>query len=165
VSSVRQAIGLVGRAQLLRWAQLLVYAGGRADPLGDPLLLTAATRGRLLEELVLVRQGRNGRPVDPEQPGRAFLVGVLSLLDVVLGVPMERVVAQLPLDPRIVGALLLRRGELGQLLRLVELHERDDVRGMNLVAASLDDLPLHELTIGQLRATRWADELTRAIAA
>jgi c-di-GMP-related signal transduction protein len=164
VGSVRQAISLIGRVQLLRWAQLLVYAGGFSDPLGDPLLLTAATRGRLLEELVRQRQQARGRAGDPEQAGRAFLVGVLSLLDVLLGVPMSEVIADLPLDPRIIAALLLRSGELGELLRLVELYERDDVEGMNLLHASLGDPPIGDLWVRHLEASCWADELTRAMA-
>ncbi|MEG1325690.1 MAG: signal transduction protein, partial [Janthinobacterium sp.] len=50
----------------------------------------------------------------------AFMTGVFSLLDVLLGMPMEEIIATLNLAPEVSTALLERNGELGTLLALVE---------------------------------------------
>ncbi|MDB5962152.1 MAG: hypothetical protein JWP59_3446 [Massilia sp.] len=109
-----QAIDHLGRRQLLRWLQLLLYARPRADGLINPLLPIAARCAAQIESLC--KQHGYGR----DEQDLAFQVGVFSLLDVLLRIPMAEIVSALMLPPDLAGALLERSGVLGRLLALVE---------------------------------------------
>lgn len=75
VSSLNQAIIALGRRQLLRWLQLLLFADQQKEGGGGPLLQLAAIRGRMLELLA-----QSAAPSDKEYQDRAFMSGILSLL-------------------------------------------------------------------------------------
>jgi EAL and modified HD-GYP domain-containing signal transduction protein len=113
ITSFAQAIGLLGRRQLQRWLQLLLYARQREDGLPNPLLPVAALRAAQMETLCKQRGG------DRDAQDLAFMVGVFSLLDTLLGIPMAQIVAELKLAPAIAAALTERSGALGRLLALV----------------------------------------------
>jgi c-di-GMP-related signal transduction protein len=51
ITSLRHAITVLGRRQLQRWLQLLVFSSGAQAGASNPLLMLAATRGRLMELL------------------------------------------------------------------------------------------------------------------
>jgi c-di-GMP-related signal transduction protein len=77
VTSLKQCLVILGRRQLQRWVQLLLYAVPHHDMAENPLLHTAATRARLMELLA-----QRGTQANSEAQDRAFMVGILSLLDV-----------------------------------------------------------------------------------
>lgn len=134
ISSLRHAITVLGRRQLQRWLQLLLYTdpSGKAN-FGDPLLQLAATRGRLME-LIAAHQAKG----DDRLSEQAFMVGVLSLTPVLFNVSMAQVLSQVALATPISDALLNRKGRLGQYLAVVEAMERDDPEEL---AAPLRELP------------------------
>ncbi|MDN8915731.1 hypothetical protein Q0O72_14075, partial [Staphylococcus aureus] len=70
-----------------------------------------------------------------------FVAGMFSLLDRLLGLPMQEVLETIPLPDEVVAALLKREGKYGPFLALAEACELNS----NLVAslaASLDISPL-----------------------
>jgi len=84
---------VLGRRQLQRWIQLLLYTVGDAASQNSPLLQLAASRGRLMELLAKAQ-----RPGSGDYHERAFMVGILSLLDALLGLPMTEILSQLSLN-------------------------------------------------------------------
>jgi EAL and modified HD-GYP domain-containing signal transduction protein len=144
-----QAIVRLGRRQLLRWLQLLLYARPRADGLANPLLPIAALRAAQIESLCKQRGG--GR----EAQDLAFQVGVFSLLDVLLGMPMDEIVAALMLPAETAGALLERRGAVGRLLALVEAQAPP----VSMLAAL--DLTPQQWWHSQLHGFHWAIQVSR----
>lgn len=114
IHNFAQAIDRLGRRQLLRWLQLLLYARPRADGLANPLLPIAAMRAARIESLC------KQHGCDRDAQDLSFQVGVFSLLDILLGMPMSEIVAALSLPPPSAGALLYRSGVIGGLLALVE---------------------------------------------
>jgi c-di-GMP-related signal transduction protein len=122
VTSLRHAISLLGRRQLLRWLQLLLYSGVQgARQTVNPLLQLAATRGRLME--LLVDRVREARPDGREQADQAYMVGILSLMPALFGSSMTELLAQLPVTRPVHDALAAHDGTLGDLLSLVEVLE------------------------------------------
>ncbi len=149
IHSFGQAINVLGRRQLQRWLQLLLYARQQDDGMANPLLPLAAVRASLMEAL------SKALGWDRDQQDMAFVAGVFSLLDVLLGMPMTEIVAALSLDLDVVMALLDRGGPLGELLSLVEKHD-----GASLAKAGID----HETYWGaQLQAYHWAIQVSRNI--
>ena len=124
VSSIAQALVVVGRRNLRRWVQLLLYADATRGSVANPLLQLAATRGRLMERLAESVLTRNG-----DRAELAFMVGILSLMPVVFGVPFAEILPALPLPAEAEAALLRREGPIGELLPAIEAQE-SDVRGM-----------------------------------
>jgi EAL and modified HD-GYP domain-containing signal transduction protein len=144
-----QAINVLGRRQLQRWLQLLLYARPQPDGPIDPLLPQAALRAAQMEALCLLQGG------DRERQDLAFVTGVFALLDVLLAMPMADIVGALRLDADIVAALLGRTGPLGELLALVEQAVPDPAR----VAAA--GLTHEQFWQGQLQGWQWAIQVGR----
>ena len=115
ITSFGQAITILGRRQLQRWLQLLLYARPEGEG-RSPLLPRAAARAAVMEALFA------GRP--REFQDRAFMAGMFSLLDALTGQDLATVVAPLNLDDDIVKALLQRSGPLGPALEAVKAGER-----------------------------------------
>lgn len=120
VHSIGQAIVLVGRRQLRRWVQLLLYTDGAPAGAANPLLQLAATRGRLMESVADALWPGTGERAD-----LAFMVGILSLMPAVFGVSFEDILPSLPLPDEARGALLAREGLLGDLLVRIQALELD----------------------------------------
>ncbi len=116
IGSITDAIALLGYRQIGRWLGLSLVTAKVDAGAQAPLAATAISRGRLME--LLAQAGAEG--VDP---GDAFMVGLFSMLDTLLDMPVERVVKTLSPPPAVAQALLERSGPLGQLLRLVEACE------------------------------------------
>ena len=165
ITSLRHAITLLGRRQLLRWLQLLLYSASGTAQTVNPLLQLAATRGRLMELLV-------DKTAETEHGGRdlidqAYMVGILSLMPALIGNSMPEILAQLPVVRPVHNALADRTGILGDLLSLVELLEEssDSTQDQGAKAeALLQRLPgidaKHANTC-LTRALTWANNLAR----
>ncbi len=149
ISSFGQAISILGRRQLQRWLQLLLYARQSPDGLPNPLLPVAALRAAQMESLCKLRGGER------EEQDLAFMTGVFSLLDVLFAMPMQEIVGALGLPPVASDALLLREGPLGQLLSLVE------TRKMTPTLADKAGFAPSSLWLSQLHAYHWAIQVSR----
>ena len=87
-----------------------------------------------------------------------FFVGMFSLLDQLLGIPLDKVVSQILLPEPVVQALLGREGVYGPFLSLVEACEQRDGR----VPALADALFVTSTRVNQahLAALAWAHTVT-----
>lgn len=117
--SIRQAITLLGRRQLQRWLQLLLYAEqyGETTP---AFLIAAALRGKRLA--LWAEHGWLGSI----QADEAFLCGMLSLLDRLFAEPLTQLLAPLPLEENLRLALLSGEGVLGLGLQQLAALEAGD---------------------------------------
>lgn len=120
VTSFAQAILILGRSQLRRWLNLLLFASRKDDPRAPMLMARAAVRGRLLE-MMARESGLDGAGRE-----RAFMVGMFSLLGCMFGMSLAELLPPLKLDDSITAALLRREGEIGQMLAALEAAEAGD---------------------------------------
>ncbi len=159
IRTLRHALVVLGMRQLKRWIQLSLFASEKVGGEGNPLLETAATRGRLME--ILVRSVPEEIP-GADYAGEAFMTGVLSLIDVLLELPMEEIIGQLNLTSDVRRALLRREGYLGELLRLTESLERLDFQD---VARLLDEsgCSMDLLMKAQVEAFEWVNSVSDAV--
>lgn len=118
VTSLRHAITVLGRRQLQRWLQILLYTDPKGGNVASPLLQLAATRGRLMELLA----GKL-HPGNRETEDRAFMAGIMSLMPALMGVPLEEILKGVNVGSDVRAALEHGEGELGTLLVLSEALE------------------------------------------
>jgi EAL and modified HD-GYP domain-containing signal transduction protein len=153
IYSLRNAILVLGQIQIGRIVQLMLFAQHcDADLTTDPLVQTAAVRGRLMEEIADSLGLSKARE-------RAFLVGILSLADSLFGQPLFDILEILNLDNVLRDALLHRQGHLGALLNLVEASENADSRTFISVARELGLRDMNDFNRWQVDALRWAGSL------
>lgn len=123
INSFQHALMVLGTKRLKRWLALLV-TGAVEDPELKPLMFLAVRRGLLMEELVR-SQGDEGLR------NEAFICGVFSLLDRMLGQPFEQLLESLPVPTRVVDALAAASGPLQPWLELavaVEMQSPFDIQ-------------------------------------
>jgi EAL and modified HD-GYP domain-containing signal transduction protein len=153
INSFAHAITLLGRRQLQRWLQLLLYAGQSAGVANNPLLTAAALRAALMEGLC--KASRADKAIQDE----AFMVGMFSLLDRLFGKPLMEIIVPLNLVGDVNEALLERGGKLGELLALVEATEAGSTAiGPALRRAGISN---EVWCKAQVEAMAWTLQITR----
>jgi c-di-GMP-related signal transduction protein len=150
VQSIRQALALLGYAPLYRWLTLLL-ATASSSGYSPVLLETAVIRGRLAEILAQDALGKS-------EAENLFVAGMFSLLDRLLGLPMQHILDSILLSDDVVAALLTRSGKYGPYLALAEACELNSSLVASL-AASLNLSPL-EVNRAHLSALAWAQNVT-----
>ncbi|HEV3391690.1 MAG TPA: HDOD domain-containing protein [Solirubrobacteraceae bacterium] len=116
ITSIRQAVMMLGSRGVSRWALLVALTGGPAAP--RELSVVGLTRARMCELL-----GAERVDVASEE---LFTVGLLSVADALLQVPLETIVEELPLADEVSAALLQREGPAGTILGAVVSYEQGD---------------------------------------
>ena len=160
VTSLGHAITIIGRRQLLRWLQLLLYIGASSDmPMTNPLLQLAATRGRLME--LLADRAPGARKKGRNFIDQAFMVGILSLTPTLIGNSMQEILEKLPLVPTVHEALNERRGVLGDLLILIESLENEDRENASKSIQHLPDIDAGYASHCLSQALSWSNNLAR----
>lgn len=121
IESIGHAVRLLGRAPLHRWLSLLFISSLAAEG-GIKLELTQAAlvRARLCE---LIAQGAVV-PGSRRDSGTAFMVGLFSVIDALLRMPMSEVLARVDLSDDVRRALLERQGSYAAPLFLAEAYEQ-----------------------------------------
>ena len=142
IANVRDAIIWIGMRNIQEWLMLMLYARPEMGmtPQSSPLFQNASHRAKFLELLARVVRG-----TDDDLPAKAFMVGLISRMDALLGAPLETILTDSPADEEMRIALLQRTGRLGELLRLADAVEQDDqtaivklLKELNISAALLN---------------------------
>lgn len=158
ISNFSQAITLLGRRQLQRWLQLLIYANNLADGHApNPLMLLAAARGRQLELLSAAIEPKSSHP---DLCDNAFMTGLFSLLEVLINLPMDEILKELPLHDEVVEALKppVRGGILGQLLAAVIAGEAGEFSNAETILSGFGISPAAHAK-SQVEALYWASQI------
>jgi EAL and modified HD-GYP domain-containing signal transduction protein len=151
ITSFGQAVMLLGLNKMFRWAALLLSTskeGGSAQALRS----TAVVRGRLMELLVAER------PNNAADGDIAFVVGIFSVLDVMLKMPLQQALSTILLPEGVEDALLHRKGPLAPYLELTLACESSDAAAFARLANELD-LTGHQINMAHLMALAWAENI------
>lgn len=149
ITSFSQAIMVLGRRQLQRWLQLLMFSLRKeGDDSPNILMQRAAERGKMME--ALAQEGNE--KADQEQ---AFMVGVFSVLDVLMSTPLAELLESVSLPEPVENALLERGGRLGSLLDLICASERRDFAEVQRLLLS-SAITASTLNRSRLNAVSWS---------
>jgi EAL and modified HD-GYP domain-containing signal transduction protein len=146
VTSIKQALVLLGERPLRKWVTLVAVTGLGSDR-PEEMLITALLRARLCEELAL-RQGRTAESLD------LFVAGMLSALDSLLGRPLPDLLRELGVAPALGEAIL---GEGPTVFRLALAYESGRWEEAAAIARVLG-LDEHELPAMYRDAVAWAEQ-------
>ncbi|NMM13133.1 MAG: HDOD domain-containing protein [Rhodoferax sp.] len=150
ITSFRHAVMILGLKKLFRWAALLLTTSrttGVAPAVGN----MAVVRGRLMELLAT-------ELLPPDECDNAFVVGVFSLLDTMLGIPLEKALESISLPETVVNALLHHTGVLAPFLELTKACENADDEAFGRTADALH-LNNRQVNWAHLQALAWAETL------
>ena len=152
INSFRQAVMIMGLKKLFRWAALLLTAskyGNTSPAIGH----TAVIRGRLMELLAL-------EFMSEEEAEQAFVVGIFSLLDAMLSIPMQDALQLINVPDSIRQALLAHEGMFGELLNLAEACESSNNEMFDRSATALK-LTSQQVNWAHLQALAWCDQISQ----
>ncbi|MGA2511107.1 MAG: HDOD domain-containing protein [Candidatus Acidiferrales bacterium] len=149
VRSVRHALAILGDREVRRWIRLVTtLVAGQNKP--TDLVLSALTRARFCE-LIDEKVGQKSADL--------FLVGLLSLMDAILELPMGLVLDGISVDPDARTVLLGERGRLSPIYDLMLAQEAGQWEEAAALSAQLH-LPEGFAADTQWNAMQWASQMT-----
>jgi EAL and modified HD-GYP domain-containing signal transduction protein len=152
VTSFKHAVMLLGLNRLFKWAALLMTTSHAGD-IPPAVGTTAVVRGRLMELLAT-------ETLSAEESDNAFVVGIFSMLDVMLGIALRDALATLTLPASVVDALLHGSGPLSTYLELTIACETGDDETFGRCSNILG-LNSNQVNWAHLQALAWAETLTQ----
>lgn len=150
IQSLRHAVTMLGYSPLYRWLSVLLTTAS-ASAESPVLMQTAVIRGRFAELL-----GKSFLP--KAEAENLFVAGMFSLLDRLVGLPMEEVLENIPLSEQVTEALLTRQGIYGPFLALAEACEINNNANIGALADSLF-INAAQVNEAHLSAIAWAQSL------
>jgi EAL and modified HD-GYP domain-containing signal transduction protein len=149
IHSVRHGLAILGEREVRRWVRLVATLGAAQNKPSD-LVLSALVRARYCELLA---------PKIPHGESDLFLVGLLSLMDAILEIPMGVVLDGISLDRETRAVLLGQKSPLDPVYQLMLSHELADWPKLSALCAQLR-LPESLVTECHWKAMQWAREMT-----
>ena len=153
ISSILNAMVLLGEAEVRKWASLVVFTFLGVDKPPE-LIVRSLIRGKMCE-LLAGDVGLEGHESE------LFLAGMFSLIDVLIGRPLDDILERINLTEEVKEALLRKKGRYGSLYDLVVSYESGDWEKSSgyISRHTLDP----ERVLGNyVTAVEWADEITKA---
>jgi len=149
IHSVKHGLSILGEREVRRWVRMVATLGAGQDKPSD-LVLSAMVRARYCELL--------GSQI-PHGQSDLFLVGLLSLMDAILEIPMGVVLEGISLDRETRAVLLGQKSQLDPLYRLMLSQELADWPKLSELCAQLK-LSESVATECHWKAMQWAREMT-----
>jgi EAL and modified HD-GYP domain-containing signal transduction protein len=149
IHSVRHGLAILGDREVRRWIRLVAALGAGQNKPSD-LVLSALVRARYCELLA---------PRIPHGESDLFLVGLFSLMDAILEMPMGIVLEGISLDHETRAVLLGQKSQLDPLYQLMLAQEIANWPRLSELCAQLK-LPETHVTECHWKAMQWAREMT-----
>ena len=149
IHSVRHALAILGEREIRRWVRLVATLGAGQDKSSE-LVLSALVRARFCELL-------SSRI--PHGQSDLFLLGLLSLMDAILEIPMARVLECVPVDRETARVLLGGESPLRKFYQLMLAQESGEWQATSDLARQLH-LSESEVAAKYWEAVRWAQQVS-----
>ncbi len=149
IHSVRHGLAILGEREVRRWVRLVAALGAGQNKSSD-LVLSALVRARYCELLA---------PQIPHGESDLFLVGLFSLMDAILEMPMGVVLEGISLDHESRAVLLGQKSQLDPIYQLMLAQEVANWPGLTELCAHLNLTESH-VTQCHWQAMQWAREMT-----
>ncbi len=151
VENVGRALALVGRNQVKRWIQLAFFAKDNCQANENPMMDMAAVRAGFMEQLAM-RHPLLSRMSDA--PDKAFMVGILSLLEKIYSISIAELIQRLNLGDDIQAALAGREGVYGELLNVAEKNEELELDTVGHLLSEMG-ISMGDALVSQVSSYAW----------
>lgn len=152
IHSVRHALAILGDREVRRWVRLIAAVGAGQDKTSD-LVLCALVRARFGELLTpLVRHGESD----------LFLLGLLSMLDVMLEMPISDILEKIPLDSETKAVLRGEPSLLRPIYQLMLAHESGEWEAARSLCDNLS-IEADAIAASYWQAQQWAREVSSGV--
>lgn len=142
ITTIHQALNTLGLDRVLSIVTTVMLANN--GPASRLLLPQALIRARMCE---LIAKGTKDL-----NPRSAFMLGLMSMMDLLMAMDMAELMEQMPLTQEIKSAILFSKGRLGKLLNLVISFEHAQLDGKS------PDLII-KLNHARLISQKWSNEV------
>lgn len=148
ITSVRHALSILGEREVRRWIRLVAtLSAGQNRP--NELVLSALVRARFCELLA---------PRIKHGDSDLFLIGLLSLIDAILELPMETILENIPVDKDTKAVLLGGSSYLRPVYQLMLAQELGEWAQVKRLSTELN-LPESFIAEAHWRAMNWAKQV------
>ena len=137
VNSMKLAITMLGEEEMIKWLYMLVIRGIGVDN-SNELITLSLERAKFCEQIAILSNNKN-------IAFDAYLTGMLSTMDVILNLPMGKILDELLIGENIKIALTKESNILGIIYLLVKNYE---IGNWNMVMILSRDLNINESDIG-----------------
>lgn len=149
IRSVHHALSILGEREVRRWIRLVATLGAAQDKTTD-LVLATLVRARFCELLSTKIAHRNSD---------LFLMGMLSLMDALLDMPMHKVLENIPIDQESKSALLGHDGPLRPFYQLMLAQESGEWEAVSQLSRQLQ-LRESDVADAHWQAMHWARQVS-----
>ncbi len=149
IRSVHHALSILGERELRRWIRLVATLGAAQGKTTD-LVLASLVRARFCELL---------SPKIAHCNSDLFLMGMLSLMDSILDMPMPQVLENVPIDQESKSALLGQEGPLRPFYKLMLAQESGEWQAVSELSRQLQ-LNEGEVADAHWQAMHWAKQVS-----
>jgi c-di-GMP-related signal transduction protein len=149
IHSVRHALAILGEREVRRWIRLVATLGAGQGKTSE-LVLSAMVRARFCELL---------SPKIPHGDSDLFLMGLLSLMDAILEIPMSQVLDNIPIDQETKSVLLGGASRLRLFYQLMLAQESGEWKTASDLTTQLH-ITESEVAECYWQAMQWAREVS-----
>lgn len=149
VDSIKDAVVLLGLDNVRQWLTLILMSKVMGSK-PDQLMVTALVRAKMCETLAA--------RIKPEIRPQMFIIGLFSVLDALMDMPMVDLLDSIILNTAAKLALLDRLGDHGTILQMVLDYER-----CNWATLLDQGVSTEQLLQCYLESVEWADRNIRAL--
>lgn len=155
VKSVQQALVILGIGQLKQWIYLLSFRDEN-DGAQNEMIKMSFLRAQFCMELSKLVQDL------PISSAEAYLMGMFSTVGVLLDVPLERALQDLPISNEVKSALLSGEGMCGDLYNLVLSYQKASWQEMTQYAQRLN-IPENQLTHVYFECVEYVNQIWESL--
>lgn len=157
ISSVEQALFLIGRERLSFWLELMYYAN-------EKIGITEYSKERLqinqqvFQRACLMKELAYSMKKNTHFSDMAYLTGILSVSESIFQESCNKLMEEITIDNDIANALVYQKGVLGRILELVIAIEKNDllVVSSHIVELDLSERELNKSLLNSYRRSSTA---------
>jgi len=150
ISTIKDALFMMGTDELKRFVTLMAVSQMNSSKPNE-LIYTSAFRAKFCELCGKASSRKNC-------PNELFTLGIFSLIDAILDQPMDKIMQQLPLLPRITEALIEKKGSMADYLKLTEAYEKADWAAVSNLCR-ITEINEADLPALYIDACSWSSEI------
>lgn len=146
ITSIRHALTLLGEHQVRRWIAVACVTAAADD--SSPAQLSSALMRARLGELLAPKTGCRGYEL--------FLLGLFSMMDTILGIPLEQLLTKIKVPQETQDALMGKSNRLRDILDLIVAYDRGNWDKTRTLCAKLH-VEQEILANDYIQALQWVD--------